>query len=669
MKNTNPAAITAKLASEAKKNPKNVEILTELSEAYLREGNLDEALNILGRAVELDPQTSFRSLYWEWNGIVKEQAEDYDGALDAYTKWAESDRDIIEPTDRLGALLVKLERWTDLIVLQSSYKRILEVNPTPRALESLALYYYILELLGHGSEDTSPLELAYTALETKFNSIAMRYLLGMLFMRMGHLDGAKAEFLEVLNLDKDNTWKEKRFSLEWNSASTKLMLGRIAHIQDEYEEAVRWFKQCLDDSEVFTNALEAMTSMLVEIGAYEDAKEIIEAYSANKKAAEMPWLRRLHARCLLGLGDIENAAKILNTEEEKETPKVQADPRLAQAQELLNQEKYQEALALFQAVKDDDKSQIVEKFDKKTLKKLDRAAIVEIDNEALVKLLQTQAELDAISAEIETGLAKAEDGLGKTQEATERLEKAVKQYPQSMAIWKQLNKLYKKLNRSLEHRLTKMQIQALMPIDAAEAPADEWIAPALNESELVGLGISARAFPGNGNLTVTGAANNGTTTNIAWALLKAEASAMGIDADLSRTDIHVHIREIDTETDVYAPAGSLPWSKPQAETSVCNDDIGLAVLLAMAAAVSGKSPKGKCAAGGKLDLQGTLYGSSTLSSSLTRLCSGSIKIDRLILPRSATSDLTLLPEKFWTSSDIIFCANAVQAVKQCLMED
>lgn len=661
MKNTTPAVITAKLASEAKKNPKNVEILTELSEAYLREGNLDEALNILGRAVELDPQTSFRSLYWEWNGIVKEQTEDYDGALDAYTKWAECDRDIIEPTDRLGALLVKLERWTDLIVLQSSYKRILEVNPTPRALESLALYYYILELLGHGSEETTPLELAYTALETKFNSIAMRYLLGMLFMRMGHLDGAKAEFLEVLNLDKDNTWKEKRFSLEWNSASAMLMLGRIANIQDEYEEAFKWFKECCEDEEVFLSALEAMTSMLVEIGAYEEAKDVIEAYSENKKAAEMPWLRRLHARCLLGLGDIENAAKILNTEEEKETPKVQADPRLKEAQELLNQENYKDALALFQAIKDDNKSKIVEKIDRKALKKL--------DNEVLVSLLQTQAELDAISAEIETGLAKAEDGLGQTQEAAERLEKAVKEYPQSMIIWKQLNKLYKKLNRNLEHRLTKMQIQALMPIDAAEAPADEWIAPALNESELVGLGISARAFPGNGNLTVTGAANNGTTTNIAWALLKAEAGAMGIDADLSRTDIHVHIREIETETDIYTPTGSMPWSKPQAETSVCNDDIGLAVLLAMAAAVSGKSPKGKCAAGGKLDLQGTLYGSSTLSSSLTRLCSGSIKIDRLILPRSATSDLTLLPEKFWTSSDIIFCANAMQAVKQCLMED
>ena len=82
--------------------PKESELCLTLGEAFLRVNRVDEAAATYQRAVELDPRSDLRALYWEWLGLVREMEGKLEEALEAYFQWLDADPVAMSPLDRLA---------------------------------------------------------------------------------------------------------------------------------------------------------------------------------------------------------------------------------------------------------------------------------------------------------------------------------------------------------------------------------------------------------------------------------------------------------------------------------------------------------------------------------------------------------------------------------------
>lgn len=624
---------TKTLEKQQALEPNNVDLAINLGEAYLREGRLDEAALVYARASELDPRSTFRAHYWEWLGLVRESRGELEQALEAYDNWADADPLSVEPVDRAGTLLVALGRWTDLALLRSQYGRRAECNSDPRILESTALFTYVMEQMGV-AEDPPPLAQTYAALEVESRSVAMRYLLGVLFYRSGHLDAASAEFLRVLELDSDRTWVERRFSLGWRASTAWLMLGRIARLQGRIPDALQYLQSCLQTTTDNLEPLEELTSLLVEQGAYEEALALLPEGDDELELEVPPWIRRLRARCFLGLGRVDEAARLLAPPEvprpRRETaprsdPKIRA--RLAEAEGLLKSGRFQEAMDAFSALGPARKRPL----------------------------------------EARRGMARAAGGLGHWKEAARHLEAVVRELPEDAEAWSLLTEAYRRCGQPVRCRLARLQLEAVA-LGPTPPQLQEWIAPASPDSDALGLGVSARSLPGEGRLTVTGVPGAEAAAHIAWTWLRAEAEALGLPAPSSR-DVHVHVRELDPGLREPALPGEAPpgWPAP-GEVDVCGEDLGLAVLAALATALRGRTPTRSIAVAGRVDLNGGVHGSPSLVPGLARLREGGLTWDRLLVPRTMAAEIHRLPEEVWTTADLVLCADATQAL-QALEEE
>lgn len=568
--------------------PKDPELSVNLGEAWLREGRLEEAVQAFARASELDPRSEFRSLYWEWLGLVRETRGELEQALEAYDNWADIEPWSVEPLDRAGTLLVALQRWTDLALLRGQYEQRAEANPGPEVLESQALFSYVMEQLG-SAEEPAPLQRTFAALEAESRSIGMRYLLGSLFFRTGHLEAAHAEFLRVLELDSDRTWVERRFSLGWRASSAWLMLGRIARLQGRVQDALQHLQSCLQTTTDSLEPLEELSSLLVEQGAYAEALALLPEDDEELP----PWVTRLKARSLLGLGRVDEAAGLLTAPplpRARRRPTDLADARFQQAQVLLDDGCYREALNAFQAV-------------------------------GTARRRPSQAR---------KGMARACAGLEAWKDAVRHLEAVVRESPEDAEAWGLLSHAYLRTGQPLKKRLARLQQEALTP----DHPGVEgYLAPP-------GLIVSARALPGDGKLSVTGLPEAEAAARIAWTWLRAEGPTYGVPDPKTR-DLHVHLRLLEQHEEVSA------------------EDLGLPIFAAMAGALEDREPTQSILLGGRMDLQGALQGTPTLTAGLAGM---EHPVERVILPRTMAAEIHRLPEDLWASADVILCADAAQAL-------
>lgn len=662
-------------------DPQDLEQIIELGENSLRRGDFALATKCYSRAADLNPSPKFRALYWEWLGTMYEVREEGGEALKAYTQWAECEPDSIVPIERMGALMISEGLWTDLMLLRSQYKRRAENTSDPAILESLALYTHIMEQIS-SEEDPSPAELAQAALEVKYNSIPMRYLLGLLFLKAGHLEGANAEFSRVIELDEDATWVETRFNLDWSAASARLMLGRIARIQRRYIEALNILGDCVNDEQLDDlEPLEEYASLLIELGLYGTALSCLATPEGTTAVA--PWLQRLRARCLLGLGRIEEARQLFLEEpdEEDDETEVEVVESLSEAVESTGAGLDSTGEGLGSAGEgldstgedaddgssnqDETPEQQAEKQEilQQRLAEAD-AKMRDDEPQVAMELFTAIAQDFPDSQEAVAGQARAAAALGDTAKAVLLFEAQLAAHPDNLNLWKQLSALYKESGDIEKYRLTRIQIQTMLP-DVLDQPRNEWIAPAVPDSGSTGLGISARSLPGTGKLIITGAADNESTVNIVWTFLRAEAAKLGITEKLSELDLHVHVRDLGNEPRVLTPvaSGPLGFAGAGAETAIGNEDIALAVLMAMVGAITGKTPSGTTVVGGRLDLLGWVHNSPTLVPALSRLSDSGIKWTRLILPRTITVDIDRLPADIWVNTDVALCIDASDAIK------
>lgn len=590
------------LEKQAALEPKDPELTVNLGEAWLREGRLEEAVLAYARASELDPRSEFRSLYWEWLGLVRESRGELEQALEAYDNWADAEPWSVEPLDRAGTLLVALGRWTDLALLRSQYEQRAEANPGAEVLESMALFSYVMEQLG-STEDPPPLQRTFAALEAESRSIGMRYLLGSLFFRTGHLEAAHAEFLRVLELDSDRTWEERRFSLGWRAATAWLMLGRIARLQGKVQDALQHLQSCLQTSSESLEPLEELSSLLVEQGAYAEALVLLP-----EDEGLPPWVTRLRARSLLGLGRVEEAARLLEPlppEKPRRRPSEPVDPKIREAEALLNEGHHREAL------------------------------------EAYGSLGNSRRRPPAVRR----GMARACAGLHLWKDCVRHLEVLVREQPDDVEAWRLLAEAYLRTGQPIRRRLARIQQESLVPADPT---LEGYLAPP-------GIVVSARSLPGDGKLAVTGLEGAEGAAKIAWTWLRAEGPALGLPDPRTR-DLHVHLRTLEPSAEPAAPG---PLGD---EEETPSEDAGLAILAAMATALEDRQPNGRIILGGRVDLQGHLQGTSTLTPALATLREVGPPWDLLILPRTMAAEIHRLPEDLWTSADVILCAGAAQAL-------
>lgn len=288
--------------------PKESELCLTLGEALLRVNRVDEAAASYQRAVELDPRSDLRALYWEWLGLVREMEGQLEEALEAYFQWLDADPVAMSPLDRLGTLLVILGRWTDLRLLRPQYIRRSEVAPTSRTRESLALYTFVTEQLGEGRMEESR-TVTMAALEADPDSPALRFLLGLLTYQDGSLELSRGEFERVLDLDSDGLWQEQRFALDWNGAKARVMVAKLARQQGDLETALALLENADDldrsDSEGLTEAAELM----LENGRYDELIGLLSDLPPGPSRVE-----RLRAEGLLGRGFLAPAVSVFETE-------------------------------------------------------------------------------------------------------------------------------------------------------------------------------------------------------------------------------------------------------------------------------------------------------------------------------------------------------------------
>lgn len=296
------------LQEGARAAPKESELCLTLGEAFLRVNRVDEAAAAYQRAVELDPRSDLRALYWEWLGLVREMEGRLEEALEAYFQWVDADPVAMSPLDRLATLLVVLGRWTDLRLLRPQYTRRSEVAPTARTRESLALYTFVTEQLGEQKMDETR-TVTMAALEADPDSPALRFLLGLLTYQDGSLELSRGEFERVLELDGEGLWQEQRFALDWNGAKARVMVAKLARLQGDQETALALLENAedldLSDSEGMTEAAELM----LENGRYEDLVHLLSDLPSGPSRVE-----RLRAEGLLGRGQWAAARTVFETE-------------------------------------------------------------------------------------------------------------------------------------------------------------------------------------------------------------------------------------------------------------------------------------------------------------------------------------------------------------------
>lgn len=645
------------LLERSHREPNNVDLHVSIGEACLRSGDTDGAFKAFNRAAELDPSSYFRSLVYEWSGYINRKAGKVSEAITAYNQWAQIDRASSFPLDRWGAVLARENMAVDLLLLRSMYKKRLEQSPDdPELRASLALLSFVL---GQDAidEETTLLELASSALEAEYDSLPMRYLMGLLYMRIAHFESADSEFKKVVELDSEQTWCEYRFNLNWSSESAILMRARIAHIQRRYDDALRLCSNCIDISNKLNPfaPIEEIISIHMEREEYIRALQIFNAF--GPLLTESPSLRRMYSRCLLGAGQIEAAAQIYENAQTKADSSAKTSQEDNSTADSTSRAKDELAAALASTTLESELLCDSGEYDKAV--------------EAWKKLLLNDPENLSLTADVAIGAAKVYARQERYDKAISVLEGCMTSKPRvakTLEIWQLLSSYYKASEQTLKYRLARIQVQSLTPIEE-DSFSNEIIAIPAPNSGVVALGISARAMDGNGVVKVTGTETVASTMEIAWTYLRSEAKNFGLP-DPNAYDFHIHLRDMsaDINRELNLLSEYLGGESLSDENLGTGEELGLAFLLAMVSALSGTSGGALCVVGGRLDLQGRVYSSPQLAAGLQRMYDAGVRWKRLILPRAINADMEHMPQTIWATPNLTLCSNARQAVKAWLID-
>lgn len=603
----NSRKIFQELEKKFQQDPKNSELALNLGEAALRLGQCAEAEAFYKRAVELDPRIDLRATFYQWAGLYHEARGELNEALEAWRKWSELEPGVLEPVDRQARILVVMARWTDLFLLRPVYSRLAE-HGVPHARESLALYSFLAQQLGRG-EEVSVLDRTYMALEHDSQSLAMRYLLGIVLMRTGQPDTAEKEFQRVVELDPEERWQEVRFNLNWDTSGARLMLARIARMKGNQALALELL-QSVGARGVTAEGLDEMATLLLDNGRY---AELLDLLAISPDDGEVPdWVERCKAVAMLGLGRLREAEELFVASRRRPDDRSLPQPvdSLPLELEFLLEEGHFEEL--------------------------------------LAKLPEAPSTPHTRWAE-----ARALAGLQRWEEAEVLLGTLLREQPEFREAWDLMAYVSQAMGRMEAAQLATIQAETLRQRETP-ARARGFLWPAGPDSSFQGLRFLASSRPGKGDLRVTGPAARSVEqlARYALTLIQPHCDAYSLE-DPSYRDIHLHAVTL----------GRTPRDRRADELPV-DEEAGAAILCALVQALAGPHLSAPSwVMYGRLELDGRLRGPLDLSGSFRSLQGLGAGWERLVLPQTAAPELLEIPSGWWLGMPILFCDSVEQLIE------
>ena len=671
------------------------EFWVEMGERYLNDRQLEKALIAYDQANKLDPSNAFRASYWDWLGRTREAMHDYNGALEAYTKWAMAAPDSIEPVDRSGAVMVQQELWTDLPVLRNLYveRSRYKANGNssdlnPDVLESMALYAYFLEKELGSKEDPSATELAYATLRDKYDSIAMRYLLGCIYYDLERYESADTEFVRALKqLKKQPNWCEYRFNLNWTAKTAIFMRGRIAQKQHRYEEALTFFDESLSNEEDNTlqrnlNPIYARLRLQLDVGEIDEAKAVLDQLCTTIDQI----LSDQHQHLLESI-DLEEVKNGLNIDDYPELfsamvlDKMTAwrhEMRLecalrtgsiAQAEETL-----QEILDLAHENSDSEETAqaaVPKNASDKHLNAL-QTALDSQDNSKAIAALKRHCKAYPHDEEHLRQLAELMQRSLPAKRFSAELESLLSSYPGSEKLLDFACSYYRGQGQRQRAKLLYMSLQAQKAM-GYHPPVCEWLCPAAPENPALIMAVSALAFPGDGQLILTGGDETvAAYAQIALSYMRSQAQQLNLDK-LHERDIHINLRPLGrkeisltefTQSQQNQAEGKQSAHESRSEAlQICDENIGLALFLAMHNALIDDMPRKLTLVGGTIDLYGNVGASPSLIGGLEALAQYEGECwERLVLPQQTAPALLQSGIPVWGDAEDIVIGNTLAQI-------
>jgi ATP-dependent Lon protease len=182
----------------------------------------------------------------------------------------------------------------------------------------------------------------------------------------------------------------------------------------------------------------------------------------------------------------------------------------------------------------------------------------------------------------------------------------------------------------------------------AEEKDEVGVATGLAWTEVGGdiLFIEATTMPGKGQLTLTGQLGQvmKESAQAAMSYCRANAEKLGINADLSELDVHVHV-----------PEGAVPKDGPSA---------GLAMTVALISALTGRPAKRSVAMTGEITLRGRVLPIGGVKEKV--LAAHRAGVRQVILPADNEKDLTKVPDKVREELEFVFVERISEAVTVAL---
>ena len=156
--------------------------------------------------------------------------------------------------------------------------------------------------------------------------------------------------------------------------------------------------------------------------------------------------------------------------------------------------------------------------------------------------------------------------------------------------------------------------------------------------------IEATRVPGKGRFTLTGQLGDvmKESAQAALSVVKARAADLNVDSDLfERSDLHVHV-----------PAGATPKDGPSA---------GVAMFMALASLMTGRSIRPDTAMTGEISLRGLVLPVGGIKEKVIAAATAGIK--RVMLPARNRRDYDDIPEDIRRNLEFVWLTNLDEAVK------
>ncbi len=285
-KERSPALAALTLKGLADQYPRDVEVLIELADAYVRTDRAEQALELLRERLA-NFQGSARRRCEMILAVVLYKSEQRDDAKLLFNTLIQAEPNDPAPVVTLAQLLGRERRWSELNQLISRWR-----NTHPDDTDTMTAI--ASALAGTGDKDAIQMaeDLLRMTLERDPRSISSLMLLGMLMQAAGRDQESVALNRKVLELDPNNVIAMN--NLAWV----------LCEEHGQHEEALKLAEKALAMAPDYKDVIDTRGVIYSRLGNFEkavaDFVRCIELYSANAAPSTIPRLHLAQAYARMG---------------------------------------------------------------------------------------------------------------------------------------------------------------------------------------------------------------------------------------------------------------------------------------------------------------------------------------------------------------------------------